>query len=80
MDKKLNSEAHKILMSLCFRIEKMCRYSPLDTQEVNDQSMKDRNIVEGFYCFFKDKGDNQEVAARKGRANAIRIILTDSLS
>ena len=78
MDKQSKREANKILMSLCFRIEKMCRYSPLDNQEVNDQSMKDRNIVEGFYCFFKSKGDNQEVAARKARANAIRIIFTEN--
>ncbi len=73
-------KANKIIMDLCFRIEKMCRYSPLDNKEVDGQSIKDRNIVEGFYHFYKKEGDNQEMAAREARANAIRVILNEVFS
>lgn len=71
---------NQINMDLCFRIERMCRYSPLDNKEVNEQSMKDRNILEEFYNFYRDNGDDQEIAARKARANAVRIILNELLS
>jgi hypothetical protein len=80
MDKSPKRRENKVLMDLCFRIERMCRYSPLDDKEVDGESMKDRNIVEGFYSFYKGEGDDQEVAARKARANAIRMILNESLS
>jgi len=73
--------ADKIVMDLCFRIERMCRYSPLDDKEVDGQSMQDRRIVEGLYYFYKNKeGDDQEAAARKARANAIRLVLNEVLT
>lgn len=67
-------------MGLCFRIERMCRYSPLDNGEMDQRSIKDREIVEGLYCFYRNQGDDQEGAARKSRANAIRLILNEVLS
>lgn len=71
--------ANETVMDLCFRIERMCRYSPLDDKEVDIQSTEDRMIVEGLYYFFRNKGCNQEVAARKARANAIRLIMSEVL-
>lgn len=77
-DVELNAE--KLVMDLCFRIERMCRYSPLDDKEVRSLGMKDRHIVEGLYNFYKKQGDNPETASRKARANAIRLILCEALS
>ncbi len=79
-DEDLRHKAAKVVMDLCFRIERMCRYSPLDDKEVDKQSMQDRRIVEGLYYFYKDKGDNQETAARKARANAVRLVLSEVFS
>lgn len=70
---------NKTAMDLCFRIERMCRYSPLDDQEVDGQSMEDRNIVAGLYKFYRNAGDGEEVAARKARAGAIRLVLGEML-
>jgi hypothetical protein len=75
-----SNNATKLVMDLCFRIERMCRYSPLDDKEIDDQSMKDRNIVAGLYQFFKNKGDDQNLAAKKARANAIRLVLNEVFS
>ena len=72
--------ANKIVMDVCFRIERMCRYAPLDDKEVDAASMQDHRIVEGLYYFYKNKGDNQETAARKARANAVRLILNEVFS
>jgi len=72
--------ANQIVMDLCFRVERMCRYSPLDDKEVDDQSMKDRNIVSGLYTFYRNKGDDQETAARNARANAVRLILNEAFA
>lgn len=77
-DSRLNT--NKVVMNLCFRIERMCRYSPLDDKEINELAMKDRRIVEGFYAFYKKEADSPEIAARKARANAIRLILNEVLS
>ncbi|RLC89128.1 MAG: hypothetical protein DRJ03_00805 [Chloroflexi bacterium] len=70
-------KANQIVMDLCFRVERMCRYSPLDGKEVCEQSMKDRNIVFDLYYFYRSRGDDQETAARNARANAIRLILDE---
>ena len=64
-----------ISMNMCFRIERMCRYSPLDDKETDVQAMKDRHIVAGVYEFYRAQGDDQETAARKARANAVRLIM-----
>jgi len=72
-------QSEKIVMDLCYRIERMCRYSPLDTKEVDDQSMEDRKTVEGLYVFYKKDNDTPEQAARKSRANAIRLLLCEAL-
>lgn len=77
-DKKLKSM--KIVMALCVRIERMCRYSALDDKEVDDQSMADRKIVEGLYSFYKKENDTPEMAGRKARANAVRLILCEALT
>ena len=69
-----------IIMDLCFRIERMCRYSPLDDEEVDGQSMQDRKIVEGLYYFYTNKGDDSKNAAKKARATAIRLILCEVFS
>lgn len=71
--------ASKVVMNLCFRIERMCRYSPLDDKEVDKRSIADRNIVEGLYYFYRKQGDNEETAARKARANAVRLVLCEAL-
>ena len=43
--------------------------------------MQDRKIVEGLYYFYKNKeGDDKEAAARKVRANAIRLVLNEVLT
>jgi len=73
-------KANQIIMDLCFRIERMCRYSPLDDKETGDQSMADRQKVEGLYVFYRNQDETQEVAARKARANAIRLLLCEVLS
>lgn len=72
--------ANQIIMDLCFRIERMCRYSPLDDKEISDQSMTDRQKVEGLYVFYRNQDETQEIAARKARANAIRLLLCEVLS
>lgn len=72
--------ASKVVMNLCFRIERMCRYSPLDDKEISDQSMADRQKVEGLYVFYRNQDETQEIAARKARANAIRLLLCEVLS
>jgi hypothetical protein len=69
----------KITMDLCVRIEKMCRYSPLDEIEVREQEMDDRGTVAGLYAFYKRENDSPEVAARKARASAIRLLLREAL-
>ena len=78
-DPKLRADRSKIVMDLCFRIERMCRYSPLDNGEVKGKTMSDRRIVEGFYYFYKNKNYNKEAASRQARANAVRIILNEIL-
>lgn len=70
----------KIAMDLCFRIERMCRYSPLDNKEMTGQSIKDRTIVSGLYAFYRKEGGSEEVSARRARANAIRLILNEELT
>lgn len=80
MEKDLKRRANQVVMDLCFRIERMCRYSPLDDKEIDKQSLRDRNIVSGLYIFYRNQGDDQEVAARKARANAIRLILNEAFS
>ena len=67
-------------MDLCFRIERMCRYSSLDDKEITEQAILDRNIVEGLYYFYKNKGHDQGTVARKVRANVIRLILGEVFS
>lgn len=74
------SEANKTVADLCFRIERMCRYSPLDDNEIDGQSLKDRQIVAGLYYFYRHHGDSEEMAARKSRASAIRLILCEAFS
>ena len=80
MSDKMSREASKLVMDLCFRIERMCRYFPLEDKEADDQSMKDRNIVAGLYQFFRNQGDDQDLAAKKARANAIRLVLNEAFS
>ena len=80
VEKDKKKIAEKIIMDLCFRIERMCRYSALDDKEVSDQSMADRGKVEGFYNFYKKENDSPEAASRKARANAIRLILCEALT
>ncbi len=67
-------------MNMCFRIERMCRYSPLDDKEVDDQSMTDRKTVEGLYVFYRKDGKDENTAARQARAHAIRLVLNEVFS
>jgi len=80
MSEDNQSRANKIIMDLCYRIERMCRYSPLDDKEVGEQSMADRKIVEGLYAFYKRENDTPEKAARKSRADAIRLLLCEAFA
>lgn len=75
-----SKRANKIVTDLCFRIERMCRYSPLDDKEVDDQSMTDRKIVEGLYVFYRKNGSEEDSAARQARINAIRLVLNEVFS
>ena len=72
--------ANKIVMDLCYRIERMCRYAPLDYKEVGDQSMTDRKTVEGLYVFYRRNGKDERTAARQARANAVRLVLNEVFS
>lgn len=67
-------------MDMCFRIEHMCRYSPLDNQEVDKLSMYDRTIVSGLYYFYRNEDNREETAARKARTIAIRLVLSEVFS
>lgn len=73
-------KANKIAMDLCYRIERMCRYSPLDDKEIDDQSMADRRTIEGLYVFYRKDGNDEDSAARQARANAIRLVLNEVFS
>jgi len=72
--------ANKIVMDLCYRIERMCRYSALGDKEVDDQSMTDRKTVEGLYVFYRKNGNDENSAARQARVNAIRLVLNEVFS
>jgi hypothetical protein len=72
--------ASKITMNLCYRIERLCKRDSLNVKEVSERAMKDRRIVEGFYCFYRQKGDSETTALKKAQANAIRVILTEELT
>jgi hypothetical protein len=76
----IDNLSHKIVMDLCSRIEQACRYSPLDDQEVEEQSFNDRTIVAGLYIFYRQKGDTEEVAGRRARTSTIRLILNEVFS
>lgn len=79
-ERNLCRRPDKISMNLCYRIEHLCRHDSLDIKETSERSMKDRRIIEGFYCFYRQKGDNEVIALRKAQANAIRVILTEELT
>ncbi len=72
--------ANKIVMDLCYRIERMCRYAPLDDKEISDQSMTDRKTVEGLYVFYRRDGKDERTAAKQARANAVRLVLNEVFS
>ncbi len=76
----MSSKAENLIMDLCFRIERMCRYAPLDAQETQGDAMDDRQIVSGLYIFYRNEGDDEEQSAKKARANAIRLVLSDAFS
>jgi hypothetical protein len=76
----MTSDAEKLIMDLCFRIERMCRYAPLDEQEVQEGAVDDRSIVAGLYRFYRLQGDDKEQSAKKARANAIRLVLSEVFS
>jgi hypothetical protein len=76
----MTSDAEKLIMDLCFRIERMCRYAPLDDEEVQEGCIDDRSIVAGLYRFYRLQGDDQEQSAKKARANAIRLVLSEVFS
>jgi hypothetical protein len=80
MDEKSGKEADRVLTDLCNRIERMCRYSSLDGKEMEDQSIKDRDIILGIYRFHRTKGDEPDIAARQARVDAIRLILNEVFS
>lgn len=80
MAKDPRHRANQIVMDLCFRIERMCRYSPLDDKEISDQSIADRRTVEGLYIFYRNQDNGEEISARRARANAIRLLLCEVLS
>lgn len=76
-DKTPERKAEKMIEDLCYRIERMCRYSPLDDKEVDGQSMKDRTVVSKLYGFHRKKGESEDSAARKARMSAIRLVLNE---
>lgn len=73
-----NTQAEAVLVEICARIEKMCRYGQLSDKEADEQTMKDRNIVEGLYYSFKKKGDDKETAAIKSRTGAIKLVIKEA--
>lgn len=78
MTENQNHKIEKIIVDLCFRIERMCRYSPLDNEEIDDQSMDDRRMIAKFYCRHIDRGENKEIAERKAKAQAISTAIVDA--
>lgn len=80
MDEDYCQMANRVIIDPCYRIERICRDSPLDNKEVDEQSMNDRRIVEGLFTFYKNKGDIPYIALRKAKATTIRLILNEVLS
>lgn len=74
------TESNKMFADLCIRIERMCRYSPLDTEEMDWCVMKDRDVIAGLYKFYRDQGDDEKIAARKARISGIRFVLNEVLT
>lgn len=72
-----DGESEKLLTELCARIERVCRYSPLNDDEVDEESMDDRQTVEDLYYTYKMGGYDQDIAARKARADTIRLIMNE---
>jgi len=70
-------QAREMVMDICCRIERMCRYSPLDDKEVGDESIKDRTIVAGLYRLYRNKGESEKAAGKLARINAIRLVLNE---
>lgn len=70
-----DSDASLALAVLCSRIEMMCRYGPLDDDEVTEVTMKDREAVESMYGLFRHKGHNETQSSRMSRASAILLLL-----
>jgi len=76
----MTKENDTILNDLCDRIERMCRYSQLRDDEVNDKSMQDRKVVEGLYLYHKKFGRPQWEVERLARRDAIKLILVEAFS
>ncbi len=77
-ERNLYRRPDKISMSLCYRIERLCGQIPLKIKD--ERSMKDRRIVEDFYCFYREQGCDHGIAMKNAKANAIRVILTEELT
>jgi len=74
MDDDPRDRAEEMIVALCNRVERVCRYSSLNDEEVDESSMTDREIVLKLYEYYKDKGNNEEEAGRLARVQAIRLI------
>jgi len=74
MDDDPREKAEEIIVSLCDRVERVCRYSSLSDDEVNESSMTDREIVLKLYEYYKNKGNDEKEAGRLARVQAIRLI------
>lgn len=70
----------KIIEDLCCRLEMACRYSPLDQEEISEQSMNDRRIIEGLYYYYRNKAKDLKAAERMAKVQAIKLILSEAFS
>jgi len=77
-EEKRNND--KFIDDLCCRLEMACRYSPLDQEEISEQSMNDRRIIEGLYYYYRDKGKDPKTAERVAKVQAIKLILNEAFS
>jgi len=69
--------ANRIVDDICRRIERISRYAPLDDEEIDKNSMKDREIVANLYMFFIGNGNTKEESEKAARVNAIKLVLNE---
>lgn len=65
---------------LCLRIERLCRNTALEIEEINRETLSDRRDVENLYIHFRREGLNKWDADISAKINAIRDVLLEELT